>query len=150
MSTVKISIGYPHLLCNISQYPNSSHPPSPLENLSCTKRLDAVEVHKAKWEKYIQPLGQGWAAPRLSGKEFTCNAGDTGSIPGPGRSPEEGNGNPAQYSCLGNPMGRGSWWATVLGVSKELDRTEWVNNKIKQDKAKVNGRNRNGLKSSYR
>ena len=46
-----------------------------------------------------------------------CNAGDPGSIPGSGRSPE-GNGNPLQYSCLENPMDRGAWWATVHGVSK--------------------------------
>ena len=42
------------------------------------------------------------------GKESACNAGDTGSIPGLGRSPEEGNGNPLQYSCLRNPMNRGA------------------------------------------
>ena len=40
------------------------------------------------------------------GKESACNAGDVGSIPGPGRYPGEGNGNPLQYSCLGNPMDR--------------------------------------------
>ena len=45
-------------------------------------------------------------------------AGDTGSIPGSGRSPGEGNGNPSQYSCLGNPMDRGVWWATVHGFTK--------------------------------
>ena len=44
--------------------------------------------------------------------------GDTGSIPGLGRSPREGNGNPLQYSCLGNPMNRGAWWAIVHGVAK--------------------------------
>ena len=43
---------------------------------------------------------------------------DTGSIPGSGRSPGEGNGNPLQYSCLGNPMGRGAWWAPVHGVAR--------------------------------
>ena len=47
-----------------------------------------------------------------------CNAGNLGSIPGLGRSPGEGNGNPLQYSCLENPMGRGAWWATVHGVAK--------------------------------
>ena len=52
------------------------------------------------------------------GKEFTCNAGDLGLIPGLGRSPREGKGNPLQYSCLGNPMDRGAWWATVHGVTK--------------------------------
>ena len=43
---------------------------------------------------------------------------DSGSIPGSGRSPGEGNGNPLQYSCLENPMDRGAWWATVHGVAK--------------------------------
>ena len=47
------------------------------------------------------------------------DAGDTSSIPGSGRSPVEGNGNPFQYSCLGNPMDRRAWWATVHGVSKD-------------------------------
>ena len=46
-----------------------------------------------------------------------------GLIPGLGRSPGEGNGNPLQYSCLGNPRDGGAWWATVHGVSKELDMT---------------------------
>ena len=54
----------------------------------------------------------------LSGKEFTCNAGDKGLILGSGRSPGEGNGNPLQYSCLGNPMDSGAWWATVCGVTR--------------------------------
>ena len=47
-----------------------------------------------------------------------ANAGDTGSIPGLGKSPEEGNDYPFQYSCLGNPMDREAWWATVCGVTK--------------------------------
>ena len=50
--------------------------------------------------------------------ESACNAGDLGSIPGSGRSPGEGNGNPLQYSCQGNSMDRGAWWATVHGVTK--------------------------------
>ena len=49
----------------------------------------------------------------LSGKESVCNVGDTGSVPGSGRSPGEGNGNSLQYSCLENPMDRGAWRATV-------------------------------------
>ena len=47
-------------------------------------------------------------------KASACNAGDLGSIPGSGRSPGEGNGNPLQYSCLENPMDGEAWWATVL------------------------------------
>ena len=47
-----------------------------------------------------------------------CNVGDPGSIPGLGRSPVAGNGNPLQYSGLENPMDRGAWWATVHGVAK--------------------------------
>ena len=56
----------------------------------------------------------------LSGKETTCSAraaGDPGSIPGSGRSPGEGNGNPLQSSGLGNPMDRGAWWAIVHRVA---------------------------------
>ena len=55
------------------------------------------------------------------GTVFTCNAGDTGdlgSIPWSRRSPGEGHGNPLQYSCLENPMGRGAWQATVRGFAK--------------------------------
>ena len=52
------------------------------------------------------------------GKESACNAGDPGLIPGLGRSPGEGNGNPLQYSCLENSMDRGAWQATVHGVAK--------------------------------
>ena len=52
-------------------------------------------------------------------KNPLANAGDESLIPGWGRSPEEGNGNLVQYSCLGNPMDRGAWQATVHGVTKE-------------------------------
>ena len=54
----------------------------------------------------------------LSGKESACNAGDVGLILGLGRSPEEGNGKPLQYSCLENPMDRGAWRVTVHGIAK--------------------------------
>ena len=56
-------------------------------------------------------------------KNPPANVGDTGSIPGMGRSPGEGNGNPLGYSCLGNPMDKGAWQAAVQGVAKELDTT---------------------------
>ena len=56
-------------------------------------------------------------------KNLTANTGDEGSIPGSGRLPLAGNGNPLQSSCLGNLMDRRTWQATVHGVSKELDTT---------------------------
>ena len=52
------------------------------------------------------------------------NTGDVGSIPRSGRSLVEGNGNPLQYFCLGNPMDRGAWWAPVHGGRKELGMTK--------------------------
>ena len=51
-------------------------------------------------------------------EESAHNAGDPGSIPESERSPEEGNGNTLQYSCLGNSMDREAWWATVHGIAK--------------------------------
>ena len=59
-------------------------------------------------------------------KESDCNAGDagdTGVIPGLGRSPGGRHGNPIQYSCLENPMDRGGWQGTVHGVTEESDMT---------------------------
>ena len=56
------------------------------------------------------------------GKESACNAGDLGSIPGLGRSPEGGHGNPLQYSHLENPMDRGAWQTTVHSVLKNQTR----------------------------
>ena len=64
-----------------------------------------------------------------------ANAGDRGSIPGLGRSPGEGNGNPIQYSCLGNPMNRGAWWAIVHRVAKS-----WKDLQLNKNKTKFLGR----------
>ena len=57
-------------------------------------------------------------------KNTPANSGDVGSVPGLGRPPGEGNGNPLQYSCLGNPLNRRAWWAAVPVVTKESDMTE--------------------------
>ena len=57
-----------------------------------------------------------------NGEEFACNAGDLGSIPGWGRYPGKGNGNPLQDSCLDNSMDRGAWQATVSGAAKNQTR----------------------------
>ena len=81
-----------------------------------------------------------------------CISGDLSSIPGPGRSPGEGNGNPFQYSCLENPMDRGAWWATVHGVAKSRTRLSdfTFTSLIKklQPRSKFLGRINNKLKSS--
>ena len=65
---------------------------------------------------YIYPLLFGFCSS--VGKESACSAGDPGLIPGSGRSPGEGNGNPLQYSSLGNPMDRGAWQATVHRIAR--------------------------------
>ena len=57
-----------------------------------------------------------------AGQESASNAGSPLWIPGLGRSPGEGNGNPLQYYCLENPVDRGAWWATVFGVAKSRTR----------------------------
>ena len=70
---------------------------------------------------FSKPSWKSWGFPGGSdGKESTCNAGDTGDlglIPESGRSPGGGNGSPFQYSCLGNLIDRGDWWATVHGIT---------------------------------
>ena len=68
-------------------------------------------------------------------KASACNVGDLGSIPGSGRCPGEGNGNPLQYSCLESPMDGGSWWAAVQGVSKSWTRLSNFKKKKKKDYA---------------
>ena len=74
----------------------------------------------------------------LSGEESTCGAGDTGSIPGSGRSPGGGNGSPLQHSCLENPMAGEAWRTTVRMVTKS-DTTEWLSTwwPLKQGRARV-------------
>ena len=77
------------------------------------------------WPFYYLHLKETERLPwRLIGKESTCQSQDTGLIPGSGRSPGEGNGNPFQYSCLGNPRDRGTWQATVHRITKET----WLGN----------------------
>ena len=66
------------------------------------------------------------------GKESACNAGDLGSVPELGRSPEAGNGYPLQYPCLENPVDRGTWRATVLGVTKSQPQLNTCN-RIKEN-----------------
>ena len=78
-----------------------------IKNTSCPNVIYSKNVYiKAVW-------GFPWG---LDDKESACNAGDPCSIPGLGRSPGEGNGNPLQFSSLENSMDRGAWWVTVHGV----------------------------------
>ena len=72
------------------------------------------------WTQLCTPP-HSYGLPRwLSGKESACNAGDMGLIPGSGRSPGEGNGNPLQHSCQKIPKDRRAWWATVRGGHRKV------------------------------
>ena len=66
----------------------------------------------------IEPMSPG--GPDC--EESACSVGDQGLIPGSGRSPEEGNVYPLQYSGLENSMDKGAWWATVHGAAKQSDK----------------------------
>ena len=63
-------------------------------------------------------LDRGFSPGVSDDNESACNAGGSGLIPGLGRSPGEGNSNPLQYACLGNPMDRGAWQGIVRGIAK--------------------------------
>ena len=90
---------------------------------------DCLNMPQSSMFTHLLPIPTILRLPQwLSSKESTFNEGDAGLIPGSGRSPEEGNGNPLQYSCLGNPMDRGVWQVTVHGVAKESDTTLRLNN----------------------
>ena len=82
--------------------------------LQCRRPWFNSWVRKIHWRRERLPSGS-------DGKVSVCNAGDPGSIPGLGRSPGEGNGNPLQYSCLEYPMKRGGWQSVVHEVAKESD-----------------------------
>ena len=77
-------------------------------------RKESDTTERLNWtEQYYK---RGFQAGSVV-KNPPASAGDVGSIPGPGRSPGEGNGNPLQYSCLGKPVDKGAWWATVHGAA---------------------------------
>ena len=97
--------------------------------------LCSNSVQKGKFERHYSEYS-GFPGGSEA-KASAYNAGDVGSIPGSGRSPGEGNGNPLQYSCLENPMDGGAWQATLVHGHKESDTTEqlhftvsihWVSN----------------------
>ena len=113
----EISSVRPHLFLTLTA---SVGVPKP--TLSFNNSLEGLSTH---WELvhcngWLQ--GKDTFPGESDGQEFTYNAGYMGSIPGLGRSPGEGNGNPLQYSCLENSMDRGAWCAIVLGVIKSWTR----------------------------
>ena len=101
-----------------------------LSRWECFTQVHVLEVGHIQWlmeigikgYSHFSPTSEAVRLPQwLSGKETACNAGatgDVGTIPGLGRFPRGGHGNPLQYSCLKNPMDRGTWRATVHGVTK--------------------------------
>ena len=93
-------------------------------NLQSQKPVESVRELDQEGRNIIldqTSLSMGFPAGS-DGKESACNAGDLGSIPGLGRSPGEGNGNPLQYPCMENSMDRGAWQATVHGVTRSQTR----------------------------
>ena len=130
-----------------------SHPAVPIGS-GCLPGVSPVPTPLAGWVGYASPwvplvpapLGTELVAVALRDEGFpggsvvtnppanAGDAGDAGLIPGSGRSPGGGNGNPLQYSCLGNPMDRGAWRAIVHGVAEESDTAEGFNNNNKRNK----------------
>ena len=98
--------GESHRQKSLVDYSPRSHTES-----DTTEQLTHTHTHTHTHTLIIFPGGS-------AGKESACNAGDPGLIPGLGRSPGAGNGNPLQYSCLENPMDREARWAIVHGVAK--------------------------------
>ena len=94
-----------------------------LHHLCCVIRLTLPDTNRGENATFLPPVLPSCLQVcdflgGSDGKESVYNAGDPGSIPGWGRTPGEGNGNPLQYSCLENPMDGGTWWATVHGITK--------------------------------
>ena len=91
---------------------------------TATKRIKylGINLPKETKELYTENYKTLTSLVAQTVKASGYNVGDLGFIPGLGRSPGEGNGNPLQYSCLENPMDRGAWWAAVHGVAKTRTR----------------------------
>jgi len=107
---------------------------------SLTVKLSSVNwkiISRYTRIRVVTVFTSGWGFPGGSEvKASAYNAGDPYSIPGLGRSPGEGNGNPLQYSCLDNPMDRGAWWAIVRGVAKSQT---WLSNQAQNRSISYNG-----------
>ena len=96
-----------------------AHFPADLLFLWAVPPCGQIEEHIYSLLGHVPPALSRWGFPGGSGvKNPLATAGDAASIPGLGRSPGEGNGNPLQHSCLENPIDRGAWQATIHGVAK--------------------------------
>ena len=92
---------------------------NPRDGGACWAAVYGVAQSRTRLKRLGSKQEQQGFPSGSDGKESACNAENLGSILGLGRSPGEGHGNPLQYSCLDNPMGRGAWWATVHGVTSQ-------------------------------
>ena len=108
--------GSSSLMPDLGEWSSPPHPPPPQPG---NKYLAALQCPALQWiQRSPEHPGAGASLVAQMVKNPPAIAGDAGSIPRPGRSPGEGNGIPLQYSCQGNPMDRGAWWATVHGLQK--------------------------------
>ena len=82
---------------------------------------NTIYEHRYKFYLKSVSINRGFLGGSVV-KKLPANSGDVGSIPESGRSPEGGNGNPLQYSCLENPTDRGAWWATVHRTAESQTR----------------------------
>ena len=109
---------YTHIQWNITQFKKKKR------TKFCHSNMDGPgsNINQTEKKQYCM-TSRIWGFPgRSDGKESTCNARDLASIPGLGRSPGGGHGNPPQYSCLESPMDKGSWRATVHSAAKSQTR----------------------------
>ena len=107
---------------HVSHYLNLAFSPSPAQTFVFTW-IDFITKARTKHPEIKKQQCQ----QQQKALESACDAGDPGFIPGLGRSPWKGDGNPLQYSCLGNSMDRGAWCNTVHGVTNLLHVTEVTN-----------------------
>ena len=98
----------------------SNHSPDSLIQTKDRHGTGNIFIHPA--DCMVPSCGASLVAQKV--KSLPPNVGDSGSIPGSGRSAAGGNGNPLQNCCLENPMDREAWWVTVHGITKESDTTE--------------------------